>query len=163
MLHAGTTLKSWFNKFLSFCMRQFKLPKIWRRALVVAIVKPNKPTADPKSYRSISLLCIAYKIWEKLIYARVTPIMDQLPPRKQAGFRRGKSTGDQIIFLTQKIEDTFSVKKKAGAVFVKLTGTCDTARHRGSISKIVPDSHMISMIMDLIRNRSFTFTIGSKS
>ena len=112
MLHAGTALKSWFNKFLSFCMRQFKLPKIWRRALVVAILKPNKPTANPKSYRSISLLCIAYKILERLIYARVTPIMDQLPPRKQAGFRRGKSTGDQIIFLTQKLRRTFQFKRR---------------------------------------------------
>ena len=51
-------LKSWLNKFLSFCMRQLKRPKIWRRALVVAIPKPNKPTTGPKSYRP-NFFCVS--------------------------------------------------------------------------------------------------------
>jgi len=42
-------------------MRQLKIPKIWRRALVVAIPKPEKPLRDPKSYRPISLLCHPFK------------------------------------------------------------------------------------------------------
>jgi len=37
ILHAGPALKSWFCDFLTSCMRQLKIPKIWRRALVVAI------------------------------------------------------------------------------------------------------------------------------
>ena len=43
ILHAGSVLKSWFCDFLNSCMRQLKIPKIWRRALVVAIPKPEKP------------------------------------------------------------------------------------------------------------------------
>jgi len=39
-------------------MHQLKIAKIWRRALVVAIPKSEKPLEDPKSYRPISLLCI---------------------------------------------------------------------------------------------------------
>jgi len=42
ILHAGSALKSWFCDFLSSCMRQLKIPTIWRRALVVAIPKPEK-------------------------------------------------------------------------------------------------------------------------
>ena len=41
--HAGSALKSWFCDFVHSCMRQLKIPKIWRRALVVAIPKPEKP------------------------------------------------------------------------------------------------------------------------
>ena len=68
LIHAGPGLKSWLRGFLSFCLRQLKIPKIWRRALVVAIPKPSKPVEDPKSYRPISLLCVAYKILKRVIY-----------------------------------------------------------------------------------------------
>ena len=58
ILHAGAALKSWLRDFLSSCLRRLKIPKIWRRALVVAIPKPGKPVGDPKNYRLISLLCV---------------------------------------------------------------------------------------------------------
>jgi len=67
-------------------MRQIKIPKIWRRALIVAIPKPEKPLEDPKSYRPVSLLCVPFKTLERLIYARVDPIINPLLPREQAGF-----------------------------------------------------------------------------
>ena len=113
ILHAGAALKSWLRDFLSSCLRRLKIPKIWRRALVVAIPKPTKPVVDPKSYRPISLLCVPYKILERLIYARIEPLIDPLLPTEQAGFRRGKSTVDQVVLLTQNIEDSFEAKKKA--------------------------------------------------
>ena len=103
ILHAGAALKSWLRDFLSSCLRRLKIPKIWRRALVVAIPKPGKPVWDPKSYRPISLLCVPYKILEKLIYAHVEPLVDPLLPKEQAGFRRAKSTVDQVVLLTQNI------------------------------------------------------------
>ena len=67
ILHYGAALNSWLCDFLSSCLRRLKIPKIWRRALVVAIPKPAKPVGDPKSYRPISLLCVPYKILERLI------------------------------------------------------------------------------------------------
>ena len=115
IIHAGTALKSWLRGFLSSCLRQLKIPKVWRRALVVAIPKPKKPVEGPKSYRPISLLCVPYKILERLIYARIEPIVDPLLPGEQAGFRQGKSTVDQVVLLTQNIEDSFEAKKKAGS------------------------------------------------
>ena len=71
--HAGATLKSWLCGFLSSYQRHLKIPKISRSALVVAIPKPKKPAEDPKSYRSISLLCASYEILERLIHARFEP------------------------------------------------------------------------------------------
>ena len=159
IIHAGTALKSWLRGFLSSCLRQLKIPKVWRRALVVAIPKPNKPVEDPKSYRPISLLCVPYKILERLIYARNEPIVDL----EQAGFRHGKLTVDQVVLLTQNIEDSFEAKKKTGAVFVDLTAAYDTVWHRGltcKLLRLLPDTHMVRMIMELVRNRSFTLTTG---
>ena len=131
ILHAGVALKSWLRDFLSSCLDRLKILKIWRRALVVAIPKPTKPVGDPKGYRPISLLCIPYKILERLIYAHVEPLIDPLLPKEQAGFRRGKSTVDQVVLLSQNIEDSFEARKKADVVFVNLTAGYDTVWHRG--------------------------------
>ena len=135
ILHAGAALKSWLRDFLSSCLRRLKIPKIWRKALVVAIPKPAKPMGDPKSYGSISLLCVLYKILERLIYTRVELLVVPLRPKEQAGFRRRKSTVDQVVLLTQNIEGSFEAKKKAGAVFVDLTAAYDTVWHRDLICK----------------------------
>ena len=156
IIHAGAGLKSWLRGFLSSCLHHLKIPKIWRRALVVAVPKPSKPVEDPRSYRPISLLCVPYKILERLIYARVEPL-DPLLPREQAGFRRGRSTVDQVTLLTQSIENAFEAKKKAGAVFINLTAAYDTVWHRGltcKLLRLLPDKHMVRMIMELIRNRN---------
>ena len=126
LFHAEAALKSWLCGFLSSCLHHLKLPKIWRRALVVAIPKPMKRVEDPKSYRPISLLCVPYKILERLIHTRIEPIFDPLLPRELAGFRQGRSTVNQTVLLTQHIEDSFKTKKKAGAVFVDLTAAYDT-------------------------------------
>ena len=122
-----------------------------------------KPVGDSKSYRSISLLCVPYKIVEKLIYARVEPLIDPLLPKEQAGFRRGKSTVDQLVLLIQNIEDSFEAKKKAGTIFVDLTAAYDTVWHHGLTCKLLRlllDKNMVKMIMELIQNRSFTLTLG---
>ena len=109
------------------------------------------------------MLCVSYKILEGLIYARVEPLIDPLLPKEQAGFRGGKSTVDQVVLLTQNIEDAFEAKKKTGAVFINLTAAYDTVWHRGLTCKLLRllwDKHMVKMIMELVRNRSFTFTTG---
>ena len=155
IVHSGAALKSWLRDFLSSCLCRLKISKIWRRAIVVAIAKPAKPVGDPKSYQPIPLLCVAYKILERLIYACVEPLIDPLVPKEQAGFRCGKSTVDQVVLLTQNIEDSSEAKKKAGAVFVDLTAAYDTVWHRGltcKLLRLLPDNHMVRMIMELVRN-----------
>ena len=134
ILHAGAALKSWLCDFYSSCLRRLKIPKIWRRALVFAIPKPGKPVGDPKSFTV-------------------------LLSKEQAGFRRGKSIVNQVVLLTQNIENSFEGKKKAGAVFIDLTAVYDTVWHRGltcKLLKLLPDKHMVRMIMELVQNQSFT-------
>jgi len=143
-------------------MRQLKIPKIWIRAPIVAIPKPEK--GDPKSYRLISLLCVPFKILERLIYARIQPTTDPMFPQVQTGFRHGRSAVHQVTLLTQVIEDGFSAKKKAGAVFVRITAAYDTVWHRGltcKLLRLLPDRHMVHMMIDMVGNLSFTLTTGN--
>ena len=50
VIHAGPGLKFWLRGFLSSYLRQLKIPKAWRRALVVAIPKPLKSVAELPSH-----------------------------------------------------------------------------------------------------------------
>lgn len=70
------------------------------------MAKPIKPTEDPKSYRPISLLSVPYKIVERLIHSHIEPVVDPPLPPEQAGFRRDRSTVDQVTLLTQDIDDS---------------------------------------------------------
>ena len=163
VIHAGPGLKSWLRGFLSSSLRKLKIPKVWRRALVVAITKPLKTVENLKSYRLISLLCVPYKILKRLFYNRVEPIIDPLLIKEQAEFRHAKSTVDQVILPMQNTEDSFEAKEKAGAVFVNLTASFDIVWHCGltcKLLRLLPDKHMVQMIMELVRNRSFTLTTG---
>ena len=70
---------------------------------------------------------------------------------------------DQVVLLTQNIEDSFEAKKKAGAVFVDLTTAYDPVWHRGltcKLLRLLPDKHMVRMIMELVRNRTFILIAG---
>ena len=161
ILHVGAALTSWLYGFLSSCLSRVKILKICRRPLVVAIPKPKKSVEDAKSYRLIFLLCFPNQILKRLIHARVEAIIDPQPSREQAEFRHGRSTVDQTVLLTQNIEDSFEAKKKAVAVFVNLTAAYGTVWHRGltcKLLRLLPDKHMVQMILEFIRNRSFTLT-----
>ena len=47
-------------------------------------------------------------------------MIDPQLPKEQAGFRRGRSTTDQVTLLTQDIEDSFQAGERAGAIFLDL-------------------------------------------
>ena len=58
----------------------------------------------------------------------------------------------------------FRAKHPTGAVFVDLTAAYDTVWHSGltcKLLRILPDRHIVSFIMKLVRNRSFTLTTGN--
>ena len=48
----------WSPDCVNSYLPAIKIPKIWRRALVVTILKPNNPPGDPKCYQPISLMCL---------------------------------------------------------------------------------------------------------
>ena len=58
----GPVTTQWVLNLLNACARTHRLPRLWRQARVVAILKPGKDPSSPKSFRPISLLCHLYKL-----------------------------------------------------------------------------------------------------
>ena len=162
--HLGPKMREWLTLYLSRCLSTVRIPKIWRRAHIIAILKPGKPPTEAKSYRPISLLSIVYKLLERLVLNRITPIVDPQLPKEQAGFRKGRCTTDQVANLTQHIEDGFERKLKTGLVLVDLTAAYDTVWLKGleyKLIKMIPDRHLAAFVMELISRRTFRLTTSS--
>jgi len=64
-----------------------KSPKEWKQADVIAILKPGKSEDNPKNYRPISLLSVMHKLMERIILKRIEPLIENVIPTFQAGFR----------------------------------------------------------------------------
>ncbi|NEO82313.1 reverse transcriptase domain-containing protein [Moorena sp. SIO4G3] len=163
--HFGPNTKKWLLALYNNCATSFIIPKIWRKAKVVALLKPGKDPEHPKSYRPISLLCILYKLYERLIMARISPTVDEQLSPDQAGFRPGRSCCGQVLNLTQFIEDGYENKLITGAVFVDLTAAYDTVNHRALLLKVaqtVKNTSVVRIIESLLVNRRFFVEMDGK-
>ena len=84
---------------------------------------------------STYLLCHLYKLYERLILNRLSPIIEHVLIPEQAGFRPGKSCTAQVLNLTQIIEGGFETVKITGIVLVDLSAAYDTVNHRRLLEK----------------------------
>ena len=111
-------------------MATHSIPKIWRKAKVIAVEKPGKDPSLAANYRPLTLLSVCYKLLERLALQCISPTVEGLLSPDQAGFRKGRSTCDQIAALTTFIENG-QQNLKTGAVFLDLTAPYDTVWHTG--------------------------------
>ena len=90
ILHFGPKTLEWLRSLFNSCALSKNLPKIWRKAKVVSLLKPEKDPYLPESYKPISRPCILLKVYERLILARITPVVEDQLTEDQAGFRAGE-------------------------------------------------------------------------
>ena len=153
-----TVPQNWLRVFMTNCMQHTKIPKIWRRAKIIAILKPGKNPDEAASYHPITLLLVGYKLLKRLIYNRLLPVVDPQLSCEQAGFRPRRSTVEQAVKLTEDINTAFETGKKCGAVLVDLSAAYNTVWHRGLTLKmlcLIRSKHMVRFVQELITNRSF--------
>ena len=146
--HFGEVAQLWLLHLFDNCVFQSQLPKIWRKARVIAILKSGKDPNVAKSYRPISLLCHLYNLFERLILNRLGLITEQHLIPEQAGFCPGRSCTSQVLNLTQYIENGFEKNQPTGVVFVDLTAAYDTVSHRlilNKLYKMTSDIHLTKL------------------
>ena len=87
-------------------------PQVWRNALIIPLLKAGKPASAIDSYRPISLTSAVVKTMERLVGNRLYHLVEHngMLSEHQAGFRRQRSTEDQVLGLTQHISDCLQFK-----------------------------------------------------
>jgi hypothetical protein len=91
----GEMLQSAIHKLINSIWNKKQLPDQWKESIIVPIHKMSEKT-DCKNYRGITLLPTSYNILSNILLSRLSPYVDEIICNHQCGFRRNRSTTDQI-------------------------------------------------------------------
>lgn len=110
----------------------------WKIAKVKMIPKkPNDPH-NINNYRPISLTSSIIKIIERMIKKRLVKYLDdkKLIIQNQSGFRKNRSTIDNIFYFKQKCLEAFNKKHKVCGVVFDIEKAFDKIWHEGLLYKM---------------------------
>jgi hypothetical protein len=66
----------------------------------------------------VALLSTAYKILSNILLARLTPHVSEIIGDRQCGFRRNRSTTDQIFYIRQILEKKWEFNGTVHQLFI---------------------------------------------
>ena len=97
-------------------------PSIWKTSSIIPLHKMGIPLDSPASFRPISLTSCVSKLFERVILSRLLFFLESnsILSLRQAGFRPGRSTLDQILYLSQSISGGFN-KPRPGSRTIAFT------------------------------------------
>ena len=145
-----------FNK----CTQLGYFPADWKIAKVTMLPKPKKDCKLASNYRPISLLSCLGKLFEKCLADRLLDYMEfnNLFTPNQAGFRKNRSTTDQVLKLVQSAINGFNLNKVTAAVFLDAEKAFDKCWHEGLLYKLVKlnlPTKVVRIIASFLSNRQF--------
>lgn len=98
----------------------------WTTAILIRIYKNKGDKRICDNYRSISLLVAASKVFSHIILNRVQNLIDSQLLEQQAGFRRNRSTMDQIFILKMIMERSQEYNKPLHMCFIDIQKAYDS-------------------------------------
>ena len=138
----------------------------WRKSVVLSFLKTGKDPTECTSYRPVSLTSTIGKLMEKIVNVRLmrTLCSKDFLNDHQFGYRKRRSTTDNLMMLQSDILHAFSRKEHLVAIFFDLEKAFDTTWRFG-ILKIIHQLNLKGPIAWFIRNflsrRSFVTRIGT--
>jgi hypothetical protein len=146
------------------CMRAHHFPPAWKHATTVMIPKPGKDPTNPLSYRPISLLNIAGKVFEKILSTRLKNFLEinNLLPPEQFGFRSERSTINPILVFHTDTTRHANLKEHTLAVFLDIERAFDRVWHDGLVQKLIKipiNPNFIQLIDSFLSNHTCSVKI----
>ena len=105
---------------LSCTLRSF--PSIWKTSSVVPTHKMRKHLDSPAFFRPISPTSCVLKLFERIILSRLLFFLESnsIFSSHQASFRPGRSTLDQILYLSLSISDGFNKPRRGSKTILSI-------------------------------------------
>ena len=110
LLASGSAEMLWVLDFCNRCLEQKTVPQTWSTASMALIFKKGDP-AECDSYRPISILCIAYKMFAAMLKNRLVGggVLGALW-KTQFGFRPRYGTEDAIYIARRHVENACAAR-----------------------------------------------------
>ena len=95
---------------------------------MVRIPKPEKDATHPTNYRPVALTSCVCKIMERMVDNRLVWYLERnkIITPAQSGFRKGRSTTDQLVRLESFVREAFIQKQHVTAIFFDLEKAYNT-------------------------------------
>lgn len=135
-----------------------------KMAAVTLLPKPGKDKTQPKNYRPLSLLSVLGKLFERLINTELNKFLEanNLLPETQAGFRKNRSTQDQLMKLIQDIAKAQNTGGTVVATLFDIEKAYDKVWHQLATLKfqrIGLDPQTVGLLTNYLRDRSIRIKI----
>lgn len=97
--HLGPKAISLLLDIFNASFQSASISQMWRDAIIIPLLKADKSPSELGSYRPISLTSCVGKLLESKITERLYAFAESraLFSSRQAGFRKGRGTEDQIL------------------------------------------------------------------
>jgi sorting nexin-29 len=105
------------------------LPQQWKEFITIPIYK-NGDKTDCNNYQGISHSSTAYKILSKILLARLAPYDKEVIGDHQRGFRRNRSTTDQIFYIRQILEKKWEYNGTVNQLFIDFKKVYDLIKRK---------------------------------
>ena len=124
-----------FNKIF----KEGTFPLAWKKAKVIYLKKPGKEGNKPRDFRPIALLSVVSKLYEKVMYNRLSWLTDKhcWIDKDQFGFQRYVSAEHANIKFTNEIFQAFKKKKEVATLFADIGGAFPSVWWAGLLYKMI--------------------------
>jgi hypothetical protein len=147
---ANSVLTPWITAILAKIWERGFAPAGWQECALVPVHKKNAKKAV-SNYRGIAILPIVCKIMGIIILKRLVQVLDEKTPDSQCGFRSGRSTVEQIIFLRQVLEKRYDHKQKTVVAFLDFSCAFDSV-DRVTLWQLLKVAGVPDLYVSLIRS-----------
>jgi len=123
---------------VNFCWVFHVLPQAWRDANLLPLLKRGKPAGECGSYRPISITAIIMRRIERLAVERLRATVEQNLSPWQAGFRKNRSTRQQVLHLQHRVSEALRDPKGAPypVVFLDIARAFDSVQREFLLLKL---------------------------
>jgi potassium voltage-gated channel Eag-related subfamily H protein 8 len=140
-------------------LRTGVVPSLWKKVIVVPILKADKDPTSTTSYRPISLTSTMGKTMERIINTRLNLVLEtnNSIANEQAGFRTNRSTNEHIVKLSQFIKNALDNKRILTAVFVDFKSAYDSVWKENLLFKLIRSgikSNLLNWFESFISHRA---------
>ena len=144
-----------------------KFPTDWQHAIILPLLKPNKEASNPESYRPISLTSTLCKVMEAMVNNRLQWFLEKnnLLSKNQSGFRKHKSTNDQILKLQDTILKKLKNKEHVLAIFIDFERAYDMLHVPTllkKLQKLGTVCNTFNWVENFLSNRTFQVKVGAE-